>query len=74
MESLTSTFHRRRRRRRKKVKTASTVCLQIFLFPSGTKTFHSLLSALGGEMLCFGVVITKKSDSELSYAGFLVLK
>lgn len=64
MESLTSSFHRRR----KKVKAASTACLQIFfLFPLGTKTFHSPLSTSGGEMLYFGVVITEKSESELSF-------
>lgn len=56
MESIASSFHgrrRSRRRRRKKVKTASTACLQIFLFPLVTKMFHSPLSTLGGEMLCF---------------------
>lgn len=29
---------------------------------------------LGGDMLCFGVFITKKSESELNYVGSLILK
>lgn len=56
------------------MKAARTVGLQISLFPSGTKMFHRLLSTLGGEMLCFGVVSTKKSESELNYVGSLILK
>lgn len=70
MESLTSSFHRRG----KKVKAASTACLQIFPVSFGDKDAPQSSVHSGGEMLCFGVVITKKSESELSYAGFLILK